>query len=244
MLVESIANKLGQPILQVRTDIDIEAKRLHSSKIDVARRVNRDLASPKKPAEKPAEKLVEKPAATPAPPAPAKPAEKPAPPPKQEMTPDEIEAILDAEQESQSTDLVDPGSVTVIADITDARRMRDTLDAIKVGVLKKSNTATIQGKIWINRSGWRVIAGAMNVSNKIVSQTRTVDEKGIITWAFIVETSMPNGRVATGVGMCKSNEKGGKDEHAVFATAHTRALNRAISDIVGAGEVSADEIGE
>jgi hypothetical protein len=29
-----------------------------------------------------------------------------------------------------------------------------------------------------------------------------------------------------------------------MATAHTRAKNRAISDLVGAGEVSAEEIGE
>lgn len=53
----------------------------------------------------------------------------------------------------------------------------------------------------------------------------------------------PNGQYCEGDGYCDIWEKGyANSYHNARATAHTRAKNRAISDLVGGGEVSAEEI--
>jgi hypothetical protein len=46
-----------------------------------------------------------------------------------------------------------------------------------------------------------------------------------------------------GIGTCSTTErKFSKPEHDILAIAHTRAKNRAISDLIGLGEVSAEEL--
>ena len=54
---------------------------------------------------------------------------------------------------------------------------------------------------------------------------------------------MPTGRYADGWGNC-SRQEGNKahPNHDIPATAMTRATNRAIADLIGAGEVTAEEI--
>jgi len=63
----------------------------------------------------------------------------------------------------------------------------------------------------------------------------------------VVQT--PDGRRAFGVGGCTTKEilskRSGNDRayHDAVACAHTRAKERAIADLVGGGEVTAEEIG-
>ena len=54
----------------------------------------------------------------------------------------------------------------------------------------------------------------------------------------------PSGAFADGDGACMVSEKHGKSGtvHNVRSHAHTRAFNRAVSNLVGFGEVSADEL--
>ena len=59
----------------------------------------------------------------------------------------------------------------------------------------------------------------------------------------MVKVSAQNGRFAFGVGACASNERNFSHvEHDTRSTAHTRAKNRAVSDLIGGGEVSAEEM--
>ena len=54
---------------------------------------------------------------------------------------------------------------------------------------------------------------------------------------------MPNGCFADGWGNCSRGERGfAHPNHDIPATAHTRATNRAIADLIGAGEVTAEEM--
>jgi hypothetical protein len=117
------------------------------------------------------------------------------------------------------------------------------------------------------KSAWRKYATAFNISTEIIEKDLTRDEKGrIVTAEYTVKATLPNGRSEEGTGFCsiwdKSHEhdrynydnvmtcKGpcdgrphfDKPEHDIPSTAHTRAKNRAISDLIGAGEVSAEEI--
>ncbi len=63
-------------------------------------------------------------------------------------------------------------------------------------------------------------------------------------WTVTVQQVREDGKVFTqqGYGECSNNEKMTLKAHNVIATAWTRSLNRAISDLVGFGEVSAEEV--
>ena len=61
----------------------------------------------------------------------------------------------------------------------------------------------------------------------------------------VCQQRQPNGQVFTmlGYGECSKEERGNSNKgHNIVATAFTRMLNRAISDLIGFGEVSAEEI--
>ncbi len=118
-------------------------------------------------------------------------------------------------------------------------------------------------KSFIKKSGWRKLATAFNLSIEIVKEERkehlameykhkdkiTSIETIEIKPGFVVEVTAKviamNGRYMYGLGSCASNERDfSKLEHDIRATAETRAKNRAISDLIGGGEVSAEEIEE
>jgi hypothetical protein len=124
--------------------------------------------------------------------------------------------------------------------------------------------ANKQTKHFIKKSGWRKIATAFGISIERTS----VDLKHLgddhIAITHTVRAIAPGGRSCDGVGSCDSHEerfeesvwKKGADGKSykeptgkykwkyndVDGTAYTRAANRAISDLVGGGEVSAEEM--
>lgn len=100
----------------------------------------------------------------------------------------------------------------------------------------------IQGTKYKKKSFWRKIQRIFNVSLVILKEDCIRNEKGF-TYLFTVRATAPNGVICDGTGACSSTEKGlPKTEHNARAIAETRAKNRAISDLCGFGEVSADEL--
>ena len=103
---------------------------------------------------------------------------------------------------------------------------------------------SINNKAYIKRSGWQAIALAFNISTRILSEERE-EKLQYFGYRVVVEAKASNGRTAVGDGACFSNERAfAHIEHDVHAVAVTRATNRAISNIVGSGEVTAEEIQE
>jgi len=103
----------------------------------------------------------------------------------------------------------------------------------------------IEGKKYIKRSGWRKIALAFNVTTEIVKIEREkIDDVYIVR--VIARAIAPNGRISEEVGICDSTEfqKGRLkfSYHNIETKATTRAINRSISNLVGGGELSAEEI--
>ena len=106
---------------------------------------------------------------------------------------------------------------------------------------------TIQGKKFRKKSYWRAIATAFNLTVTLTSEQRTKqdDDWG---WIVIYSAEASNGRRADGDGSCFASEKIDREGniiatvHNVRAHAHTRAYNRAVSNLVGFGEVSAEEM--
>lgn len=117
-----------------------------------------------------------------------------------------------------------------------------------------------QGTQFKKKSAWRKYATAFNLSDDIIKEEEIRDDnQQIITSKIWVKCTAPNGRSTVGMGVCSIFDKINKNdnaqptnfelrkrfsnaEHDIPSTAHTRAKNRAISDMIGAGEVSAEEL--
>jgi len=132
-------------------------------------------------------------------------------------------------------------------------------------ILDKSDYQDISGNQFKKKSAWRKYARFFNISDEIQEKNITRDNDGRVVEAeFIVKALAANGRSAIGWGSCSIFEKAHQldkvirgnisckapcdgrahftsPDNTIPATAHTRAKNRAISDIIGAGEVSAEE---
>jgi hypothetical protein len=117
----------------------------------------------------------------------------------------------------------------------------------------------IQGRQFRKKGYWRAIAVAFNLSVDLVEErrdTRGVFDDGSDNFGYYVvcRATAPNGRAAIGDGSVFAIEKARRDvadkwatlppqatEHNIRSHAVTRATNRAISNLCGFGEVSAEE---
>ena len=98
------------------------------------------------------------------------------------------------------------------------------------------------------KSAWRKLARHFNISVAASLDSVRVDTTPEGFTAFAIATaSAPWGQSWTDVGACGSDEERGKRTITVadaVATAMTRASNRAVSNLIAMGEVSAEEIGD
>jgi hypothetical protein len=124
-----------------------------------------------------------------------------------------------------------------------------TFQDFKQRLLTKDDSVIIDGKQYLKKNAWRKYAMACNVSDEIVSlervPTQGKDEEGSFLYRIAVRAfHQTSGRCSTGVAIASKKEKNNwcHEEHDIFALAHTRAKNRAIADLVGGGEVSAEEM--
>jgi hypothetical protein len=117
---------------------------------------------------------------------------------------------------------------------------------VKRSLLSIEDYQDIQGRPRIKKSGWRKIAAAFGISDALLREERREIETPAgrhFVWEVSVRAIAPNGRYADAVGSCASTERRfAHVDHDVRSTAHTRAKNRAIADLVGGGEVSAEEM--
>ncbi len=105
-----------------------------------------------------------------------------------------------------------------------------------------------KGHAHIKRSGWRKMARFFGLSCEILSREKIGTEKEY-SWIYKVVAKHPGGATQHAEGVASSNDKfftkGGKveaKEENVLLKAQTVAFNRAISDLLGGGEISAEEV--
>lgn len=143
------------------------------------------------------------------------------------------------------------GIITPVTDVKKAVEAWSLFNELKEKLLTDEDYYIIRGTGKIRRvptrTGWRKLGLFFGVSTEIVEEKRW-ERSGVFGYDFMVRAIAPNGQMMVGVGSCDSFElgkAGGKllvSEHNVRAKAHTRAVNRAISDLIGGGELSAEEI--
>jgi hypothetical protein len=101
------------------------------------------------------------------------------------------------------------------------------------------------GKDFVKRSGVQKIATGYALSCDVLEEEVIErNERGEpIRARAKVRVTHPAGRHWDGTGRCSTTERGfSKAEHDVTATAVTRATNRAVLNLVGFGQVSAEEV--
>lgn len=114
-------------------------------------------------------------------------------------------------------------------------------------LLTDDDYAIIRGQKWRKRSGWAKLRRAFAVDIDIVREDKLNldDDWGVV---FTVRAILRNGRFEVADGSCMASELADSNIkptfHNVRAKALTRAKNRASSDILGAGIVSAQELVE
>lgn len=108
-------------------------------------------------------------------------------------------------------------------------------------LLTDSDYQNISGKKFKKKSAWRKLSTAFGITTEIVSRDVAYEEGKIQHAEFVVRATAPNGRSAEGWGGANIKDRAFSHDQDVAATAQTRATNRAISDLIGAGEVSAEE---
>jgi hypothetical protein len=105
---------------------------------------------------------------------------------------------------------------------------------------------------FLKKSGWRKIARAFNLSFERVDSRVEREQDGTPVRAEVwIRAVAPNGQFGDGDGYCSADEVRFKSrrgrqklENDLRSTATTRAKNRATADLVGMGEVSAEEIAQ
>jgi hypothetical protein len=101
------------------------------------------------------------------------------------------------------------------------------------------------GQIFKKKSYWRKVLVALNISLQKIEEWKEADKTGNITYFFTYRAILPTGQFADSTGACTQNEEHiNRTIHDTRATAETRAKNRAISDLLAFGEVSAEEISQ
>jgi hypothetical protein len=133
------------------------------------------------------------------------------------------------------------------APVADVVALQRAYLELSTALLDESDYQRIGGKRYKTKSAWRKLAAAFNVSDEIVDKVydRDLETGRIIRAEFVVRALAPNGRSAVGVGLASIFERHfNNPEHDLPATAHTRAKNRAFSDLFGLGEVSAEEMSD
>ena len=148
---------------------------------------------------------------------------------------------------SESASLSEPGKESEIQSFL---KSSETIKWVKTKLLSpedfmevdiKSKYGEAKKKRYLLKSGWRKIKTFFKISHEVLQFDR-VREDNRIVYICRVKAFLPSGVSSESVGVCSSDEPGRKtsSEHVIAAMAQTRALNRAIADLVGVGEFEED----
>lgn len=157
--------------------------------------------------------------------------------------------------EHMTTDLVVSGTHALPLGPDEAREaMRTYQEISRALIVPADDMQTIRTskgpREFPKRSAFQKLANAYRVSTAILSRELTHDDAGaLVRCDVIVRATHPDGRFAEGDGACARSEErftrgDDKIDHDLPATAVTRATNRAISNLVAFGAVSAEEASE
>lgn len=133
-------------------------------------------------------------------------------------------------------DIVSPASAEKILDAFKA------FEWMKENIITSNDRQKIGDTSFIKKSGWMKIALACNISlEKREERVEKVGEETVYHYTY--RAVAPSGRFADADASASSGERKFTHlPHDIRSLAQTRACNRAVSNLVGGGEVSAEEM--
>ena len=122
---------------------------------------------------------------------------------------------------------------------------------VKEKLIDDSDKMNIAGQLFLKKSAWRKYINAFGISIDIISKSVYKTEDDTIA-EYVVKAIVPGGQYVVAEGTKSKSEYwsekyqnfGSYTIHNLKATARTRAINIAVSDLVGYGETSAEELSE
>lgn len=127
--------------------------------------------------------------------------------------------------------------------ITQQKALAAAYDAACSAIIGPNDEQKEGGRTFKKKSAWRKLARYFRISTEIVGIDRS-NVEGIFLATVRVRATAPWGQFAEAVGACGTDEASGRRTISTadaIATAETRATNRAISNLIAMGEVSAEE---
>ncbi len=131
------------------------------------------------------------------------------------------------------------------------KQLSAAYDAACAALIGPNDVQKDGGREFKKKSAWRKLARHFGISVAASLDSVRVDTgpegitKGFTAYA-VATASAPWGQSWSDVGACGSDEARGRREITIadaIATAMTRASNRAVSNLIAMGEVSAEEVG-
>lgn len=135
-------------------------------------------------------------------------------------------------------------SISTPAAIQHQKKLSAAYDAVCASLIGENDVQKDGGRTFKKKSAWRKLQRHFNISTSVVGvETKMMGEHLVAT--VNVRASAPWGQSAEAVGACGGDEATGRRTITIadaIATAETRATNRAVSNLIAMGEVSAEEI--
>jgi len=150
------------------------------------------------------------------------------------------ELIIQEEQESLPIQKFD---ATLFPSETAIRFLINRHKFVKDNLLDKYDIIIIKGNKFVKKSGWRKFINAFGISIELIEQ-KVYEQFNDKHAEIRVRAVAPNGQSVEGIGIKSWSELYEKTMHNLISTAWTRAVNRAVSDLVGYGAVSYEELSE
>jgi len=145
--------------------------------------------------------------------------------------------------EKKPIELVKEPEIIAPASIEKTLEALRRFEEFKRRVLNEDDYAVIKGKKFVKKSGWLKYALACSLSLEKRDEREEIRDDGTRVYHYTYRAIAPSGRFADAVGSASSDERDFAHEiHDVRALAQTRAMERAISNLVGGGELGAEEL--
>lgn len=133
--------------------------------------------------------------------------------------------------------------------IKQQQALMSAYDAAVAALIGPNDVQREGDRTFKKKSAWRKLARHFGISTAVISCTREwtapTGEQPEFVATVVVRATAPWGQSAEAVGACSTDEETGRRQISIadaIATAETRATNRAISNLIAMGEVSAEEI--
>ena len=136
-----------------------------------------------------------------------------------------------------------PGFVELSATVAELEARFKQYQQLKEKLLTAEDIVKIGNTDYIRKSGRTKFEVAFNLSTKVLSERKEIDitDPKKYAYHFTVQCIANNGRVIEEVGTCDNTEKSGAAEHIIRSMAKTRATSRAVFEMIGAGDMAAEE---